>query len=113
MIIGLSIIIYQLIMVSSVKEAAPADNVQVLGVSTDNTPPLIFREEDVLLDRPAILGNMQKISHIDSQKCYEMDYAAASNKVGNYVQKTNNYMHGYPDSCSGTRQELITAFYQM
>jgi hypothetical protein len=112
MIIGLSIIIYQLIMVSVV-EKPPAEPKPVLGVSADNTPPLVFSGEDVLLDRPALLGNMQQISHIDSQKCYEMDYAAASNKVGNYTQKTNNYMHGYPDSCSGTRQELITAFYQM
>ncbi len=67
---------------------------------------------DVLLERPAFNG-VHQISHIDSQKCYEMNYSMTNNKVGNYIQKTNNYMHEYPDSCSGTRQELITAFYQM
>ena len=69
------------------------------------------KSPDVLLKH--LKAKNGQIGDIDSQKCYEIDFISANNRTGNYSQKTNNYKHIYPDSCSGTRQEIIGEFYQM
>ena len=71
------------------------------------------KSADVLLKHLKAKDGQEQIGHIDSQKCYEIDFISANNRTGNYSQKTNNYKHVYPDSCSGTRQEIIGQFYQM
>jgi hypothetical protein len=47
-----------------------------------------------------------------SQKCYQVDWARGLERAGSYAQRTNNYIHGYPDSCSAPRHELILNFYE-
>lgn len=47
-----------------------------------------------------------------SQKCYQVDYARGLERAGSYAQRTNNYIHGYPDSCSAPYHELILNFYE-
>lgn len=49
---------------------------------------------------------------ITAQKCYDRDFKAQNSLVGNYVQRTNNVMTTYPDTCTGPRQELILGFYE-
>lgn len=71
------------------------------------------KSADVLLKHLMAKDGQEQIGHIDSQKCYEIDYMSANNRAGNYTQRTNNYKHTYPDSCSGTRQEIIGQFYRM
>jgi hypothetical protein len=48
---------------------------------------------------------------LTSEKCYEQDGKRLLEKVGDYSQRTNNYKHTYPDSCSGPFHELIGSFY--
>jgi hypothetical protein len=47
-----------------------------------------------------------------SQKCYQVDWARGLERAGSYAQRTNNYIHGYPDSCSAPYHELILNFYE-
>jgi hypothetical protein len=47
-----------------------------------------------------------------AQKCYQVDWARGLERAGSYAQRTNNYIHGYPDSCSAPYHELILNFYQ-
>jgi hypothetical protein len=51
------------------------------------------------------------IGTLTSQKCYEQDGKSVIEKVGSYSQRTNNYKHTYPDSCSAPFHELIGSFY--
>jgi hypothetical protein len=63
---------------------------------------------DVL--RPLEMGKAHEL--ITAQKCYDRDFKAQDSLVGNYVQRTNNVMTTYPDTCTGPRQELILGFYE-
>lgn len=43
--------------------------------------------------------------------CFASDFLAQSDKVGNYIQRTNNIRQARPDSCSAPRTELVNSFY--
>jgi hypothetical protein len=47
-----------------------------------------------------------------SQSCYGVDYQRALERAGSYAQRTNNYIHGYPDSCSAPNHDLVLDFYK-
>jgi hypothetical protein len=49
---------------------------------------------------------------LTAQTCYQSDFLEQSNKVGNYIQRTNNFHHGTPDNCSAGRTELVDSFYK-
>jgi hypothetical protein len=44
-------------------------------------------------------------------KCYGIDYGHSLEK-SSYAQRTNNYQHKRPDSCSAPNQDLILGFYK-
>jgi hypothetical protein len=46
-----------------------------------------------------------------SQDCYKVDWARGLERAGSYAQRTNNYQHGYPDSCSAPNHDLILDYY--
>lgn len=46
-----------------------------------------------------------------SQQCYQVDWARGLERAGSYAQRTNNYRHGYPDSCSAPNHDLVLDFY--
>jgi hypothetical protein len=48
---------------------------------------------------------------LDAKSCFETDFLAQTEKTGNYIQRTNNFRHVTPDSCSAPRTELVNAFY--
>ena len=48
---------------------------------------------------------------LTAKTCYEADFQAATEKTGNYIQRTNNFKHGIPDSCSSQRTEMVNSFY--
>ncbi len=52
------------------------------------------------------------LTTIGSEKCYNTNYQSKIELVGNLNQRTNNYRHQYPDTCAGTRQEMILGFYE-
>ena len=49
---------------------------------------------------------------LTAKTCYEADFEAATEKTGNYIQRTNNFKHGIPDSCSSQRTEMVNSFYK-
>jgi hypothetical protein len=48
---------------------------------------------------------------LTQQKCYEQDGNRLPEKLGDYSQRTNNYVHTYPDSCDAPFKELVGSFY--
>jgi hypothetical protein len=48
---------------------------------------------------------------LTAKTCYTKDFLAQSNKVGNHIQRTNNFRHAAPDSCSAPLTELVDSFY--
>jgi len=48
---------------------------------------------------------------LTQQKCFEQDGNRLPEKLGDYSQRTNNYVHTYPDSCSAPFKELVGSFY--
>ena len=51
------------------------------------------------------------IGTLTQQACYEQDGHRVPEKLGDYSQRTNNYVHTYPDSCSAPYKELVGSFY--
>ena len=46
-----------------------------------------------------------------SEHCYRSDIGESLKKTRNYLQRTNNYRHGHPDSCSAPNHEFVGTFY--
>lgn len=46
-----------------------------------------------------------------SESCYKRDYSRTL-ELSSYSQRTNNYRHSYPDSCSAPNHDLILDFYK-
>lgn len=46
-----------------------------------------------------------------SQTCYKSDIGESLKKTRNYLQRTNNYVHKHPDSCSAPNHEFVGTFY--
>ena len=44
---------------------------------------------------------------LTAQTCYEKDFLAQSAKVGNYIQRTNNFPHAAADNCSAPLTEFV------
>jgi len=88
----------------------------IFGYPPNGPAPTNFvgREPYVLLSdefkprdlRPGEIGN------IGSESCFMKDFDRLLQSTGNFRQFTNNYKHGYPDSCSAPIQELTLEFYK-
>lgn len=48
---------------------------------------------------------------LTASTCFASDFLAQSDKVGNYIQRTNNIRQARPDSCTAPRTELVNSFY--
>jgi hypothetical protein len=46
-----------------------------------------------------------------ASSCFQQDFLGQTEKVGNFIQRTNNFRHGTPDNCSAPRTELVDAIY--
>lgn len=46
-----------------------------------------------------------------SERCYRTDIGESLKKTRNYLQRTNNYEHAHPDSCSAPNHEFVGTFY--
>lgn len=54
-------------------------------------------------------SNMGKMT---SQRCYKTDIGESLKMTRNYLQRTNNYIHGHPDDCSAPNHEFVGTFYK-
>ena len=57
------------------------------------------------------LMTKSQLGHLTAKSCFDADFLAQTEKTGNYIQRTNNFRHMTPDSCSAPRTELVNAFY--
>lgn len=65
----------------------------------------------LLNDELSSVGPPENISCVNSRSCYATDFSRLLGP-SSYRQMTNNYKHGYPDSCSAPYQELVMSFYK-
>lgn len=65
----------------------------------------------ILKDKIPITRPYNTFGTLTQQKCYEQDGHRVPEKLGSYAQRTNNYKHTYPDSCSAPFKELVGSFY--
>jgi hypothetical protein len=63
----------------------------------------------------SLLGDVLPVKRTDgtltAKTCYQKDFLAQSNKTGNYLQRTNNFVHAEPDNCSAPLTEMVDSFY--
>jgi len=75
--------------------------------------PMKGREvPDLLLETAPAERQDNVLRYKTSQRCFESDFQEQSNKVGSYVQRTNNYKRAGPDSCSAPNHEFVGSFYE-
>jgi len=67
------------------------------------------RKPYVLLDMP--MKPVSKMGSMSSKDCYDADFMAQNQLLGNYSQTTNNFKHKGPDSCS-TNLEMVNTIYE-
>jgi len=58
-----------------------------------------------------IADSLTNFGKLTSQKCFKSDKGETLKLTRNYLQRTNNYIHSHPDSCSAPNHELIGTFY--
>jgi hypothetical protein len=65
----------------------------------------------LLKDKIEITRPLNMFGTLTQQQCYEQDGINITAVLGDYNQRTNNYVHTYPDSCSAPYKELVGSFY--
>ena len=72
---------------------------------------LSIKNYDLLSDRLQSKDEVRKAIGPTSEKCYGMDYKKTL-ELSSYAQRTNNYIHNTPESCSAKNHDLILGFYR-
>ena len=83
-------------------------NIFILREYFQSASPKELEEPDVLLTLQPASGP----GNLSAKTCFATDFVAQNQKVGDYSQKTNNFKHGNPDSCSSPRTEFVNSIYQ-
>ena len=86
---------------------------------TNATPEKSRLSPDVVDSGPAhllkdvieITRPYNEIGTLTQQQCWEQDGHNIPQIASDYNQRTNNYVHTYPDSCSSPFKELVGSFY--
>jgi hypothetical protein len=78
-----------------------------------NLEPSDINASYSLLDGVLSLKEEQKYGKLNSQTCYDSSFTTRLERTGNYLQRTNNYRHKDPDSCTSPNQEFVTSFYKV
>lgn len=76
--------------------------------SDPSTPQL--KESNTLLND--VLQPASGPGNLSAKTCFATDFVAQNQKVGDYAQKTNNFKHGNPDSCSSPLTEFVNSIYR-
>jgi hypothetical protein len=66
-----------------------------------------------LLDGVLPLKEKQIAGGLNSETCFNSDFQKRLEPTRNYLQRTNNYRHKDPESCSSPYQEFVTAYYKV
>jgi len=64
----------------------------------------------------SLLADVLKIKQtsgtLTAKTCFDKDFMAHTERTGNYIQRTNNYVHGAPDNCSTPYTEFVDSYYK-
>lgn len=77
-----------------------------LSPDTNDTGPAHILKDVIETTRP-----YNEVGTLTQQQCFEQDGHRIPEKLGDYNQRTNNYVHTYPDSCNSPFKELVGSFY--
>jgi hypothetical protein len=66
----------------------------------------------LLRDEMPSVGPPDALSKVTAQSCFMGNFERLLEPTGNYRQMTNNFKHGYPDSCTSPFHELVGSFYK-
>ena len=66
-----------------------------------------------LLNGVLDLKDQQVQGTLTSQSCYNSDYEVKLENVGNFNQRTNNYIHKDAESCSAPLHEFVGSYYKV
>lgn len=78
------------------------------GALNQSTEKLVESAKLVPMTNDVAEGNWAKMT---SETCYRSDIGESLKKTRNYLQRTNNYPHIHPDSCSAPNHEFVGTFY--
>ena len=78
-----------------------------------NSEPSELSASYSLLDGVLPLKDKQSDGKLNSQSCYDGSFTKRIERTGNYLQRTNNYRHKDPESCTAPYQEFVTAYYKV
>lgn len=99
----------------TLQEWLPAPEV-LTNISNDSSPALYeiglkVKNYDLLSDTLKSNPSSKIAIGPTAQKCYNTDYAN-NLELSSYAQRTNNYIHKNPESCSAPNHDLILDFYE-
>jgi hypothetical protein len=97
----------------SFSDATPEQVENVKGVVEEiNENPASVSSSSLLLNPPLSIKEKNTKGDLTAKSCYETDFYRHTDKVGNYIQRTNNFRHGSPESCSSPLTEFVDSFYK-
>lgn len=84
---------------------------EVDGAAVDSvvTEKIIASDRLMPFTEAEAVGNWSRMT---SERCYKLDLAEPLKRGGSYLQRTNNYQHSHPDSCSAPNHEFVGTFYK-
>ena len=91
---------------SSPTDPEPYTKVSQLSPDIHDVGPANILKDSIEVTRP-----FNVVGTLTQQQCYEQDGNRIPERLGDYTQRTNNYVHTYPDSCSAPFKELVGSFY--
>lgn len=102
----------------TLQEWLPAPEYLTKKSECDTGKPALYEAEAAgaykgytLLDSLATLPEPRVAAGPTAAQCYKKDYARTLER-SSFAQRTNNYIHGYPDSCSAPNHDLILDVYK-
>jgi len=84
----------------------PYTKASQLSPDINDVGPANILKDVIEVNRP-----FNVVGTLTQQQCYEQDGTRIPERLGDYTQRTNNYVHTYPDSCSSPFKELVGSFY--
>jgi hypothetical protein len=89
-------------------QSGPIANSEVTALSPGLPELEASRKPYALLDRPLA----EKPLILTAEGCRRVDFMTRLEPTGNFKQRTNNFKHDDPDSCSGWTEELNLGIYE-
>ena len=81
--------------------------------SFKNLEPSDIQTSYSLLNDTLPIHETQTSGQLNSQSCYDSSFTTRLERTGNFLQRTNNYRHKDPESCSSPNQEFVNAYYKV